>query len=236
LAFSVSRVEFSSESSQDWHNAGYSGSLMLEMGKEEARLNEKLRQYFNEIAPRWDDISKQGFRDRLGEIVADLKILSGQAVLDVGCGTGVLIPFLIDKVGRNGKIVAMDIAEEMLKEAAAKGYRGNIEYIQADVHAMPFPGSTFNFIICHGCFPHFLDKVLALKEINRVLKKYGRLAITHTNSREEINRIHQSIGGVVADHKIPPVEEIEPMLSRAGFGEIVIQDKPDRFLVTATKM
>lgn len=43
-------------------------------------------------------------------------------------------------------------------------------------------------------------------------------------------------GGVVADHKIPPVEEIEPMLCRSGFGEIVIQDKPDRFLVTATKM
>jgi len=191
------------------------------------------REYFDQIAAEWDELLEEEALARLREIVAGLEIEPGAAVLDVGCGTGVLFPMLLEKVGQEGRIVALDISGEMLKQAQAKGYP--VECVQGDAQSLPLSDATFDWVICNAVFPHFPDKLRALREIRRVLKDGGRLVICHAASREAVNELHRSIGGVVAHDTIPPDDEMRRLLREAGLGEAVVRDEPERYLVFACR-
>ena len=189
------------------------------------------REYFDRIAAEWDGLLEEETLSRLREIVAGLGIEPGAAVLDVGCGTGVLFPMLLEKVGREGRVVALDISAEMLRRAQAKGYP--VGCVQGDAQSLPLRDRAFDWVICNAVFPHFPDKSRALAEISRVLKDRGKLVICHTNSREAVNEIHRSIGGAVANDAIPSEDEVRRLLWEAGLDKAVVRDEPDRYLVLA---
>ncbi len=192
------------------------------------------RDYFNRMAANWDETIAEKDATKLQQLADSMDILAGACVLDVGTGTGVLIPYLLAKVGENGRLVAMDFAEEMLKKARAKGFKGNIEYLQADISGVPLPAATFDAVVCYSAFPHFPDKPLALREINRLLKASGRLFIGHTSSRAAINQIHSHIPTLTGD-LLPERDEMLRLLSGAGFASVTIQDSSERYLVRAVK-
>ena len=148
---------------------------------------------------------------RLREIVAGLTIAPGAAVLDVGCGTGVLLPLLRERNG-NGHVVALDLSGEMLKRALGKGQPAI--YVQGDAESLPLPEGIFDWVICNAVFPHFSDKSRALGELRRVLRAGGHLVICHTASRQAINEFHRSVGGVVAHDAIPGEGEMLPCCGR----------------------
>ena len=177
---------------------------------------------------------KKYVTDALERMVERLNIEPGSTVLDVGTGTGVFIAFLLSKIGRNGHIVTLDLAEEMLRKAMAKGFNGNIDYLCADVTDIPLDNEIFDTVVCYSSFPHFQDKPSVLIEISRVMKKGGRLLICHTASRTQINEIHSQIP-VVRNDTIPDGDEMQLMLSAAGFAEIKIDDNSDSYLASARK-
>ncbi|TET41314.1 MAG: class I SAM-dependent methyltransferase, partial [Dehalococcoidia bacterium] len=128
----------------------------------------------------------------------------------------------------------LDFAEKMLKRAEAKGFNGNIDYLHADVHSIPLGEEIFDVVVCYSSFPHFQDKPRSLDEVNRVLKKGGRLFICHTSSRAIINGIHRQIPTVQNDI-IPGEDEMRTFLSAAGFANIDIYDNGDSYLASACK-
>jgi ubiquinone/menaquinone biosynthesis C-methylase UbiE len=164
-----------------------------------------------------------------------LGVRPGYHVLDIGSGTGVLLPFLIAELGGQGEIVALDFSAEMLSQAQAKGFPAIVRFAQADVVAIPLGDNSVDLAICNSAFPHFDDKVKALKEITRVLKNSGRLAICHTMSREMLNRLHQSIGGVVANDLLPDEFELRRLIKQAGLKITHFEDGPEQYLVIAEK-
>ena len=191
-----------------------------------------LRDYFDQIAAKWDGIlEEKKTLARLREIMDGLSIEPRAAVLDVGCGTGVLFPILLEKVGRDGHIVALDISGKMLRLAKTKGHP--VTQIQGDAQWLPFPAKSFDWVVCNSVFPHFSDKLGALREVHRVLKDGGRLVICHPHSREAVNEIHRTIGGVVARDTIPPEEETRRLLREARLDHAVVRNEPDRYLVLA---
>lgn len=198
-------------------------------------MTAELRQYFNEKAHIWDQLIEPETRERLAEIIRDLAIKPGSRVLDVGTGTGVLLPFLVEAVGPTGSIVALDIAEEMLARARAKNGDRNIEYVLGDITCTPFQEATFDEIICNSCFPHVRDKSGAVSEMARILKPGGRVVICHTKSREAVNELHRSLGGVVANDLLPEDGEMRKLFEESGFVQISITNAPERYLVTARK-
>jgi len=193
-----------------------------------------IRTYFNQRAAVWDETSSEKDMAKLERMAQRLNIEPGSTVLDVGSGTGVFIPFLSSKVGKNGRLIALDFAEEMLRKARAKGLNGNIEYLHADMTSAPLLEEVFDVAVCYSSFPHFQDKLRTLSEVNRVLKSGGRLFICHTSSRAKINQFHRQISAVENDI-IPDEVEMQIMLSMAGFTDIKIDDSSDSYLASARK-
>jgi len=192
-----------------------------------------IRAYFNEKAAIWDKTVAERDTTRLERMAKRLKIKPGSIVLDVGTGTGVFIHFLLREMGKGGRIIALDFAEKMLRRARAKGFNGNIDYLCADVTNIPLGNEIFDIIVCYSSFPHFQDKSRALAEMNRVIKRGGRLLICHTSSRASINEIHRQIPAVENDI-IPDEGEMQIILLRAGFTEVKIDDS-ESYLASARK-
>jgi ubiquinone/menaquinone biosynthesis C-methylase UbiE len=193
-----------------------------------------IRAYFNQRAAIWDETASERDMTKLERMARRLNINPGSIILDVGTGTGVFIPFLLKKIGRNGHIVALDIAEKMLEKAKAKGFNGNIDYLCADATDIPLDNEIFDSIVCYSTFPHFRDKPRALAEMKRVIKSGGKLLICHTSNRTTINEIHRQIPEV-EDDTIPDEGEMQIMLSKAGFTDIKIDDNSESYLCSARK-
>ncbi|UCD21956.1 MAG: methyltransferase domain-containing protein [Chloroflexota bacterium] len=199
------------------------------------RLDMQLQEYFDQLAPTWD---KEFTPDRLkclGNIVKGLGIKPGYYVLDIGSGTGVLLPFLVSEVGDQGRIVALDFSADMLIQAQTKNFPPVVGVAQADVLAIPLSDSSMDLALCNSAFPHFGDQARALQEIARVLRSNGRLVICHTMSREMLNRFHQSIGGIVAHDLLPDETQLRKLIKQAGLTVTHFEDGSERYLVIAEK-
>ncbi len=171
---------------------------------------------------------------KLQRLADSIDIAPGSAILDVGSGTGVFVPFLLAKIGPNGRLVCLDFAEQMLEMSKNKCFKGNIEYLCADIADTGIDDGTFDCIVCYSSFPHFQDKPKALREMNRLLKHGGLLSICHSSSRETINNIHRDLPQVCHD-LIPDREEMMHIIAGAGFRSIQIEDIAESYCVSAVK-
>jgi ubiquinone/menaquinone biosynthesis C-methylase UbiE len=193
-----------------------------------------IRSYFNGMAAIWDENIAEKDTGKLNSMVERLHIIQGSAVLDIGSGTGVFIPYLMDRIGETGSLVALDFAEEMLICCKTKHCSRDIDYLHADVMLLPLGEQSFDVIVCYSCFPHFSDKVRALSEMYRVLKKQGHVHICHTSSRDQINTIHRGIPAVSND-LMPDQDEMRFIMASAGFSDIEIHDSSDSYLASGVK-
>ncbi len=192
------------------------------------------RAYFNEHADTWDEKVAEKDVSKLEQMASRLKIDLGTTILDIGTGTGVFLPYLLKKVGIDGKIIALDAAEKMLIKAKSKGFDGHVDYLCADVMAIPLKDEVCDAIVCYSSLPHFPDKSKAMIEMKRILKKDGHVFICHTSSREHINNIHRNLP-LVHNDLLPDAIEMVEMLTKAGFADIRIKDKTDSYFARACK-
>lgn len=106
---------------------------------------------------------------------------SGEQVLDVACGTGVMTRSLATAVGPGGRVVGLDAGAQMLAFAREReGRRGDaapIEWREGDVGSLPFADETFDLVNCQFGLMLFPDKPTAVREMRRVLKPGGRLVV-----------------------------------------------------------
>jgi len=103
----------------------------------------------------------------------------GLSVLDVGCGPGTITADLAALVAP-GRVTAVDQAEEVLAEARATvTARGvaNVRFARADVHALDFPDASFDVVHAHQVLQHVGDPVTALREMRRVCRPGGVVAV-----------------------------------------------------------
>lgn len=191
------------------------------------------RAHFEKLAENWDTIypiDRAVIIDSLLEIFDD-KLLKCTRILDVGTGTGMIIPILKKRYPQ-AEIVSIDLAFEMLIRAEHRVK--NPLLVQADVHDLPFSSSNFDAIICHGSLPHFRDKVRALMEFKDIARGSEHLLILHDNSREKINEIHRTAQASVL-HKdiLPEGAVLRELLAGSGFMVDLLLDEEDKFVVSA---
>lgn len=115
---------------------------------------------------------------------AILKLLKpkiGSSLLDVGCGSGILLRHIID-TDATMMLNGIDISDEMLKKAKLK-FIGNshIKLYLGSVSKLPFKTNTFDYVTCVQSFHHHPDSLQSMKEMYRVLKPNGKLLINDTS-------------------------------------------------------
>jgi len=192
------------------------------------------KEFFNARAATWDDEAAEKDTAKLKAMSDRLDIKPGSAVLDVGTGTGVFMPYLLGKIGDGGSLVCLDYSEEMLKSARAKNHKGNITFLCADITESGLPENAFDAVVCYSVFPHFHNHLKALQEIYRILKNEGKLFICHTSSRHHINQIHRDIPEI-SGHLFPENKAMRQMLEETGFTDIEIYDGQNDYLARACK-
>ena len=193
--------------------------------------------FFNELAETWEKrFHTKDLMAFLEKLVPMFGFRNGQKILDVGTGTGILIPFLLHEVDPCGQVVAIDFAEKMIKECRSKHDFSNVSFAVQKIEQIDYPSESFDAVVCFGVFPHLESRVAALRQINRVLKPEGRLIIAHALSSEEIKAHHQNSSSVVAQDMLPKSSEMRRLLKKMGFFRITITDKTGCYLCLSSKL
>ena len=150
--------------------------------------------FFDRCAPSWDAGMK---RDDavINTILDNACVRAGARVLDVACGTGVLVP---DYIRRGvSAVVGVDISPEMIRIASSKFDRKDVSFICADAETAFF-GNDFDCIVVYNAFPHFSDPERLLKNLCPMLKKGGILTVAHGMSRDKVNSHHKGCSDKVS--------------------------------------
>ncbi len=119
-----------------------------------ASVNEQ-REFFDRLAPGWDAAERPDIGERLERVVREAGIAPGMRVLDVGCGTGVIIPFLLNALQGTGGVTAVDISPGMLEVARGKGFPDCVRFVLADVTEADFRGRFLRLRRAERCVSPF---------------------------------------------------------------------------------
>jgi ubiquinone/menaquinone biosynthesis C-methylase UbiE len=118
------------------------------------------------------------------QIIERSNIRPGMTVVDLGCGSGAYTPYVAMAVGEKGKVYAVDVQPAMLRQLernlSRPGFRDikNIEIRRAIADELPFEDDSIDLVYMVAVLPEIPDKNSVLREIHRVLRPGGTLAVT----------------------------------------------------------
>jgi demethylmenaquinone methyltransferase/2-methoxy-6-polyprenyl-1,4-benzoquinol methylase len=197
-----------------------------------------VRTMFDRIAPVYDAMNRvmtAGLDVRWRRLAAESVVHRGDRVLDAACGTGDLA--IADVKAGAGKVTGLDFSEQMLARARKKA---PLDWVQGDMLALPFADETFDAATVGFGVRNVADLELALRELRRVLKPAGRLAILEiTQPRGALkpffslwfDRVVPALGKVLPGgnaytylpasvKRFPAAEPLADLLRASGFGDV----------------
>jgi SAM-dependent methyltransferase len=172
------------------------------------------------------------FEESARELADAARVVRGDSVLDVGCGTGVVARECSRRVGAGGRVVGIDISVEMLK--VARRTAPSIRWVQGDAGALPFPDAGFDRVLCQFALMLFPERARAVSEMWRILSDSGRLAVSVSGSLEDSSvnlvlagLIQRQVGAPGLDvvrsvYAMGDPVEIEETFAAAGVEQITI--------------
>lgn len=175
-------------------------------------------EFFDRCAPSWDAELIRSDR-KISIILDNAGVKQGSRVLDVACGTGVLMP---DYLSRGAEVTGIDISPEMIKLAEQKYACTGVRFICGDVEAADV-GQDFDAIVVYNAFPHFPDPERLIFRLSGLLAEGGILTVAHGMSREKIDAHHHGSASKVSIG-LMPAEQLAEIFGRHLNVTAVISD------------
>lgn len=164
--------------------------------------------------------------------VAEMGLRPGDRVLDAGCGTGRALPPLRAAVGPAGVVVGVDLTPAMLQAAVRAGRDRAGRLVLADVAALPLRRGALDAVFAAGLIAHLPEPVANLRELARVVRPGGRLALFHPIGRAALAARQ---GRRITPDDLRAEANLRPLLERAGWRMTSYADEEARFLALATR-
>ena len=182
------------------------------------------REFFNKVAPQWEELSKGYYDESIKNKILELGILDKKMrVVDLGSGDGYIARSIAAFVE---KVVAVDISAEMLKELDKKAKQSgiaNIQTVESDGQDVPLKDSSIDVVFANMYLHHIEEPEDAIREIHRLLKSGGMVFLTdfyeHANS-ELKEKMHDTWPGFKQS-------EIKKWFEKNGFGSVKVEKITD---------
>jgi ubiquinone/menaquinone biosynthesis C-methylase UbiE len=168
-----------------------------------------------------------------GNPTATANLRPGEVVVDLGCGGGLDVFLAAAKVGPTGRAIGIDMTPEMLalaRQNAAKGNNGqgfpNVEFHLATIDRLPLPDASVDCVISNCVINLAPDKPAVFREVARVLRPGGRLAVSDIALKKplpaEVGQDLMPYVGCIAGAVL--IEEYRRQLAEAGFAAVEVID------------
>ncbi|NEE16280.1 methyltransferase domain-containing protein [Streptomyces sp. SID7499] len=197
------------------------------MSDEQTRVQE----FFTARAADWDS----RFPDdgpAYAAAVSELGLRTGDRVLDAGCGTGRALPPLRAAVGASGVVLGADLTPAMLREAVRAGRDRAGQLLLADVAALPLRSRSLDAVFGAGLISHLGNPAENLRELARVVRPGGVLALFHPIGRAALAARH---GRPLTPDDLRAEPNLRPLLAGSGWRLTSYVDEDSRFLALAVR-
>ncbi len=193
------------------------------------RINDLQRELFDKIYQIFEPPLPEGVPERLERIVASAGIPAGASVLDVGSGTGIMVPLI--RACRPARIFACDLSDAMLERLREN--HPDVETLLGDVRNLELPTGSLDAVLVNACYPNIADKATALSNIRRMTKPGGRLAISHPLGRAFVGVLRKNSPFPLDD--FPERAGAEALLRAFGFGLTSFVDEPELYILVGQR-
>ncbi len=193
--------------------------------------------FFDRHAETWHESIDQTVRGRLSEIFKNKIPPLFPPVLDVGSGTGILLPVLAKNIGNHPLVIEVDLSRQMLKQNREHNANDlSASHIQADSHCLPFKSNQFKTIVCFAAFAHFENKISVINDFYRILQPGGHIVILHLMDHSRLNHMHRSVGGAVKNDTLPEMAELRAIIRALRLKILNCEETEDIYLICSQKI
>ncbi|WP_369211651.1 class I SAM-dependent methyltransferase [Streptomyces flavofungini] len=191
----------------------------------------KVQEFFSARAADWDTrFPDDGPAYRAA--VAGLGLSEGARVLDAGCGTGRALPALRDAVGPLGTVLGADLTPAMLEAARRAGRDRDGQLLLADVARLPLATESLDAVFGAGLISHLPHPAENLRELRRVVRPGGLLALFHPIGRRALAARQ---GRQITPDDLRAEDNLGPLLAGSGWRMTSYVDEDARFLAVAVR-
>ncbi|MFJ5266018.1 class I SAM-dependent methyltransferase [Streptomyces sp. NPDC088387] len=190
-----------------------------------------VQEFFGARAAGWDS----RFPDdgpAYAAAAAELGLGEGDRVLDAGCGTGRALPPLRAVVGASGTVLGADLTPAMLEAAVRAGRDRDGRLLLADVSALPLRSRSLDAVFAAGLIAHLPHPAENLRELARVVRPGGRLALFHPIGRAALAARQ---GRRITPDDLRAEPNLRPLLAGSGWRMTSYVDEDARFLALAVR-
>ncbi|MFJ8076339.1 class I SAM-dependent methyltransferase [Streptomyces sp. NPDC096176] len=191
----------------------------------------RVQEFFGARAADWDSRFPDDGPAYAAAVTA-LGLRPGDAVLDAGCGTGRALEALRTAVGRAGVVLGVDLTPAMLAEARRAGRDAHGRLLLADVARLPLRTRSLDAVFGAGLISHLPQPADDLRELARVVRPGGRLALFHAVGRAALAARQ---GREITPDDLRAEINLRPLLAGSGWLMTSYVDEDDRFLALATR-